>query len=128
MGILIGILVGIISLFVPLVIEQGRNLSLLDVNSFQENITFLYSEFSSYLNDYNINLDNTITVVPKYTIKFPKWSLDSITIELYNIKQIDIINSNKEYHYQRITSSIDNYSSIFRKKFQNLSTEIVDSL
>ncbi len=60
MGILIGILVGIISLFVPLVIEQGRNLSLLDVNSFQENITFLYSEFSSYLNDYNINLDNTI--------------------------------------------------------------------
>lgn len=46
----------------------------------------------------------------------------------FNIKQIDIINSNKEYHYQRITSSIDNYSSIFRKKFQNLSTEIVDSL
>ena len=46
----------------------------------------------------------------------------------FNIKQIDIINSNKEYHYQRITSSIDNYSSIFRKKFQNLSTDIVDLL
>lgn len=46
----------------------------------------------------------------------------------FNIKQIDIINSNKEYHYQRITSSIDNYSSVFRKKFQTLSTDIIDLL
>ena len=30
----------------------------------------------------------------------------------FNIKQIDIINSNKEHHYQRITSSIDNIKSI----------------
>ncbi len=46
----------------------------------------------------------------------------------FNIKQIDIINSNKKYHYQRITNSIDNYSSIFRKTFQNLSTDIIDLL
>ena len=46
----------------------------------------------------------------------------------FNIKQIDIINSNKEYHYQRITNSIDNYSSIFRKTFQNLSTDIINLL
>ena len=43
MMILVGIVVGIISLFVPLVIEQGKNLSLLDVDSFKENILFLYS-------------------------------------------------------------------------------------
>jgi predicted PurR-regulated permease PerM len=35
------IIVGIISLFIPLVIEQGKNLSLLDIDSFQENIKFL---------------------------------------------------------------------------------------
>ena len=60
MVILISIVVGIISLFVPLVIEQGKNLSLLDVDSFQNNITFLYSELSTYLSNYNINLDNSI--------------------------------------------------------------------
>ena len=43
MMILIGLVVGIISLFVPLVIEQGKNLSLLDVDSFKENIPDLYT-------------------------------------------------------------------------------------
>ena len=47
MLILIGIVVGIISLFVPLVIEQGKNLSLLEVDSFKENILFLYAELSN---------------------------------------------------------------------------------
>ena len=60
MTILVGILIGIISLFVPLIIEQGKNLSLLDVESFQSNLTFLYAELSNYLSGYNINLDNTI--------------------------------------------------------------------
>ena len=36
MMILIGLVVGIISLFVPLVIEQGKNLSLLDVDSLKK--------------------------------------------------------------------------------------------
>jgi predicted PurR-regulated permease PerM len=60
MMILIGIVVGIISLFVPLVIEQGKNLSLLEVDSFKENILFLYSELSSYLSSYGLSLDNSI--------------------------------------------------------------------
>jgi predicted PurR-regulated permease PerM len=60
MGILTGIVIGIISLFVPLVIEQGKNLSLLDVDSFKENILFLYSELSSYLISYGFSLDNSI--------------------------------------------------------------------
>ena len=54
------IIVGIISLFIPLVIEQGKNLSLLDIDSFQENIKFLYVEMSNYLDQFNIDLNNTI--------------------------------------------------------------------
>ena len=54
------IIVGIISLFIPLVIEQGKNLSLLDVDSFQENIKFLYAEMSNYLIRFNVDLNNTI--------------------------------------------------------------------
>ena len=46
----------------------------------------------------------------------------------YNIKQIDIINFNKKNHYKRITSSIKDYSVIFRKKFPNLSIDILNLL
>lgn len=54
------VIIGVISLFIPLVIEQGKNLSLLDINSFQENIKVLYVEISSYLDRFNIDLNNTI--------------------------------------------------------------------
>ena len=60
MLILLGLIIGIISLFIPLVIEQGKNLSLLDIDSFQDNIKYLYIEMSNYLNQFNIDLDKTI--------------------------------------------------------------------
>ena len=60
MALLVGLIIGVISLFIPLIIEQGKNLSLLDVDSFQENIKYLYVEMSNYLNQFNINLDKTI--------------------------------------------------------------------
>ena len=56
----LAVIIGIISLFIPLVIEQGKNLSLLDIDSFQGNIKFLYAETSTYLNRFNIDLNNTI--------------------------------------------------------------------
>ncbi len=46
----------------------------------------------------------------------------------YNIKQIDIINFDKKNHYKRITSSIKDYSVVFRKKFPNLSIDILNLL
>ena len=52
--VLIIIITGIISLLIPLVLEQGKNLSLLNVNAFQNKINTLYSEFSTYLQSYNI--------------------------------------------------------------------------
>ena len=48
------IISGIISLLIPLVLEQGKNLSLLNVNAFQEKANTLYSEFGVYLNKYNM--------------------------------------------------------------------------
>jgi predicted PurR-regulated permease PerM len=46
---LLGVLVGIISLFIPLIAEQGQNLSLLDIDSFEANLKELYREISNYL-------------------------------------------------------------------------------
>ncbi len=53
-GILMGSIAGIFSLFFPLLTQQGQNLSLLDVNSLEANIGALMNQISSYF-----NLDNT---------------------------------------------------------------------
>ncbi|WP_452221992.1 AI-2E family transporter [Lacinutrix salivirga] len=44
----LAIIFGIISLFIPLIIEQGQNLSLLDINLLQENVERLYKEAISH--------------------------------------------------------------------------------
>jgi len=49
MLLLIGIIAGIIALFVPLVIQQGHNLSLLDIDSLQGNVEKLYQQITNYL-------------------------------------------------------------------------------
>ena len=44
----VGILVGIFALFVPLLTEQGKNLSLLDIDALQKNVDTLYDQFTQY--------------------------------------------------------------------------------
>ena len=45
---LIGIIAGIIALFVPLLIQQGQNLSLLNIDALQNNIEELYGQLLEY--------------------------------------------------------------------------------
>lgn len=45
----VGILAGIIALFVPLLSEQGKNLSLLDIDQLQKNLNTLYQQITEYL-------------------------------------------------------------------------------
>lgn len=45
---MVGLLSGLIALFIPLLTEQGRNLSLLDINKLQENLNSLYFEVTKY--------------------------------------------------------------------------------
>lgn len=49
MLLLMGVFAGIIALFVPLLTEQGKNLSLLNINDLQNNINSLYEEITVYL-------------------------------------------------------------------------------
>jgi len=46
---MISLLAGIIALFVPLISEQGKNLSLLDIEDLQHRINALYNEIITYL-------------------------------------------------------------------------------
>ncbi len=50
---------GLVASFVPLVLEQGKNLSLLDVEALKNNLQTLYFEVASFLSQYNINLSKT---------------------------------------------------------------------
>ncbi len=65
---------GIISMFVPLIIEQSENLSLLDIEKLKENLEYVFTEVSNYLASYNINLKelksenlfNDFTIIPNF--------------------------------------------------------------
>ncbi len=48
MVLFLAIIFGLISLFIPLIVEQGQNLSLLDIDLLQQNIEDLYQEMISH--------------------------------------------------------------------------------
>ena len=60
MVLMVGLLVGIIWMFVPLVIKQSQNLSLLDIESLQINIENLYREVVDYFAINDIDIEKTI--------------------------------------------------------------------
>lgn len=49
MAFMVAILAGIIALFVPLISEQGKNLSLLDIDQLQQNLDTLYQEIMDFI-------------------------------------------------------------------------------
>ncbi|MEM9143926.1 MAG: AI-2E family transporter [Bacteroidota bacterium] len=48
MVVMIGLLTGIIALFIPLITEQGKNLSLLDIDQLRTNLNTLFTEITQY--------------------------------------------------------------------------------
>lgn len=60
MFVLIGILVGLVLLFIPLIIEQGQNLSLLNINELQENVESIYKEVIAYFDLKSIDVEQSI--------------------------------------------------------------------
>lgn len=60
MTIMLGLFVGLILMFIPLVVEQGHNLSLLNIDELQINVENLYDQISNYLSTKNIDLDQSI--------------------------------------------------------------------
>ncbi len=60
MVLMIGILVGIFSMFVPLIIKQAQNLSLLNIEALQDNLESLYIEVSDYFAINHIDIEKSI--------------------------------------------------------------------
>jgi len=60
MVLMIGLLFGLIRMFIPLIIEQGQNLALLDIDQLQSNFENLYSQVIRYFNINNIDVEQSI--------------------------------------------------------------------
>tara|TARA_R110000787_G_scaffold60220_9_gene136591 strand:- start:4570 stop:5658 length:1089 start_codon:yes stop_codon:yes gene_type:complete len=57
--VLIGLLSGLVGLFIPLVVEQGHNLTLLNINDLQTTIESLNQKVISYLSNKNIEINES---------------------------------------------------------------------
>ncbi len=57
---LIGLLIGLVLLFIPLIVEQGQNLSLLNINELRSNVEGLYSQIITYFDLKNIDVEQSI--------------------------------------------------------------------
>ncbi|WNH10099.1 AI-2E family transporter [Thalassobellus suaedae] len=60
MVILLGIFFGLVGLFIPLVVKQGHNLSLLNINELQSNIENLYIKIIEYFNIHQIDIEQSL--------------------------------------------------------------------
>ncbi len=58
--IILGLLVGLIMLFIPVLVEQGKNLSILDVDDFQRNLELIEVEINKFLGRSHITVENVI--------------------------------------------------------------------
>ncbi|MFC4721910.1 AI-2E family transporter [Geojedonia litorea] len=60
MVIFLGLLVGLIGMFIPLVIEQGHNLALLNIDQLQRNLEDLYIQVINYFNYNQIDIEQSL--------------------------------------------------------------------
>ncbi|MDD7886302.1 AI-2E family transporter [Flavivirga sp. 57AJ16] len=60
MVVLLGLFLGLVGLFIPLVTKQGQNLSLLNIEELQVNIENLYAEIIGYFDIHQIDLEQSI--------------------------------------------------------------------
>ena len=58
---IIGLLSSLIGLLIPLVVEQGQNLSLLNIKELESSVESLYQKVILYLSDKDIDVDKSLT-------------------------------------------------------------------
>ena len=95
MALFVGILAGLIGLFIPLIAEQGQNLSLLNLEELQENTQDLYYQIVTYFEFNNIDVEQSLkesnllskidfALIPDYLNKILS-GLGSLSIGLFSV-------------------------------------------
>jgi len=60
MVVLIALLIGLVRLFIPLIVEQGHNLSLLNIDELRGNVEDLYYQFTEYFSLSNFDVEQSL--------------------------------------------------------------------
>jgi len=136
MVVLIGLFIGLVSLFIPLVIEQGQNLSLLNIENLQGNIENLYKEIILYFDLNQIDIEQSIkdsnlltkidySIIPNFLNSFVS-GLGSFSIGLFSVLFISFffLKDSKLFENGILTFIPDNKES----RWKNSSTKIKDLL
>ena len=95
MVLFIGLLIGLVSMFIPLIADQGENLALLNTIEFNDNINDLYQQVVSYFEFNNIDVEQSIkdsgllskldfSVIPTFLNSFIG-GLGSFSIGLFSV-------------------------------------------
>ena len=93
MILMLGLLAGIFVLFIPLIIEQGRNLSLLQIDQLETDIQNLFSQITNYFSSKgidvlgelkNIDLTSQFKAIPNL-LNYLLETLGSLSIGLFSV-------------------------------------------
>ncbi|NRD23440.1 AI-2E family transporter [Winogradskyella litoriviva] len=95
MAFLLGLLIGLVGLFIPLIVEQGHNLSLLNIEELQVNVEDLYDQIITYFEFNNIDVEQSIkdsnvlskldfAIIPNFLNSFIS-GLGSFSIGLFSV-------------------------------------------
>ena len=136
MAILIGLFIGLVSLFIPLIIEQGQNLSLLNIEQLQGKIEALYREIIAYFDLNQIDIEKSIknsnllskldySIIPDFLNSVVS-GLGSFSIGLFSVLFISFffLKDSKLFENGILTFIPDNKES----RWKNSSTKIKDLL
>jgi len=94
-AVFIGLFIGLVGLFIPLITKQGQNLALLDINQLQSNIENLYTQAVDYFEFNNIDVEKSIkesellskidySIIPNFFNSFIS-GLGSFSIGLFSV-------------------------------------------
>lgn len=144
---LVLVLFGLIALFIPLIIQQSENLSLLDVNALESKVNRLFFEIASYFHWQETNLKNWILekdwmntlnleAIPNFLNTLLDW-LSGFTIGLFSVlfisffllkdaklleKSILLFIDNK--HHSRLKESFERIKNLLSRYFIGLVFQI----
>ncbi|MDC3388021.1 AI-2E family transporter [Flavobacteriaceae bacterium] len=132
MLLLLGLLVSLISMFIPLIKSQGENLSILNYKELESNFKYLSYEISSYLDAHNIDLFQTLknsNILSKLKISAIPEMLNSIlgmvgsiSIGLFSVLFISFffLKDSKLFEDGILLFFSDNKESRLKKSFEKI--------
>ncbi len=133
---LLGIFIGLMGLFIPLIMKQGQNLSLLNINELQNNIENLYAEIITYFDLHQIDVEQSLkdsnllskidfAIIPNFLNSIVS-GLGSFSIGLFSVLFISFffLKDSKLFENGILTFIPDSKES----RWKNSSTKIKDLL